>query len=270
LFSFPAYALDIAALTSRAEAGDAHSQERLGVAYFKGDGVEQSGVEGRKWIAKAAAQQYAPAELDLGYAYQTGWMGRRDDRKAIEYYEKAAAQNYLPAYRSLAGMCERLGGSKNTSTAYEWLLKGAQAGDPLAQLGVAYDYEEGNGVEKDELRAAKWYYEAAKQRNTEALVRYGTMLYDGKPVPKDEKQAFACFKAASLDQKWARTMLMRCYAENRGVDRDLAEAYKWGALMNNDDPASVAYFAALKARLTPGEIEQGKQRAAEWLQQNNL
>jgi hypothetical protein len=70
--------------------------------YHQGQGVPQSDAEALKWINKAAAQGYAPAQGNLGYIYYNGVGVRPDVVQAIRWYTKAAAQGYAPAQTSLA------------------------------------------------------------------------------------------------------------------------------------------------------------------------
>lgn len=48
-----------------AEGGDAQAPYRLGVRYYKGDGVAQDKAEAAKWYRKAAEQGYQPAKEKL-------------------------------------------------------------------------------------------------------------------------------------------------------------------------------------------------------------
>lgn len=44
-----------------AEKGNAHAQYAIGVMHERGQGVEKDGIEAARWLARAAAQGYAPA-----------------------------------------------------------------------------------------------------------------------------------------------------------------------------------------------------------------
>ena len=57
---------DIAAL---ANAGDATAQNRLGHAYFLGQGMPQDYAQAVAWYRKAAEQGYDDAQYNLGYMY---------------------------------------------------------------------------------------------------------------------------------------------------------------------------------------------------------
>ena len=51
---------------AKAEKGDAIAQWSLGTAYHKGEGVTKDDAEAAKWFRKAAEQNYAQAQRNLG------------------------------------------------------------------------------------------------------------------------------------------------------------------------------------------------------------
>ena len=53
-------------LVPRAERGDAAAQSELGWKYAKGDGVTQNYPEAVKWFRKAADQDHAASQSNLG------------------------------------------------------------------------------------------------------------------------------------------------------------------------------------------------------------
>ena len=57
---------------AKAEAGDAESEVELGRRYDKGEGVVKDHAEAAKWFRKAAEQNYAMAQYNLGVCYERG------------------------------------------------------------------------------------------------------------------------------------------------------------------------------------------------------
>ncbi|MGO9744271.1 MAG: toll/interleukin-1 receptor domain-containing protein [Roseiarcus sp.] len=55
------------------------------------------------------------------------------------------------------------GVEKDVVKAFDWYLRAARQGLPIAQIEVGLDYENGNGVEKDVAKALAWYRKAAEQ-----------------------------------------------------------------------------------------------------------
>jgi TPR repeat protein len=79
-----------------------------------------------KWFRKAAEQNQAGAQHNLGMLYLAGRGVGRDYRQAAEWFRKSAEQDYS-----------------------------------RAQAGLGYLYEHGTGVPLDYVEAYKWYSLAA-------------------------------------------------------------------------------------------------------------
>ncbi len=80
--------------------------------------------------------------------------------------------------------------------------------DAHALVLEAAAYEHGEGVPKDQPRAAELYCKAAKQGDTEAQYSLGWMYANGRGVPHDDALAAALFKmAAEQGYEPARKML---------------------------------------------------------------
>ena len=86
---------DIATLEIMAKIGDAEAQFYLGVAYENGKGVEKSESQAVYWYRKAAEQDIAGAQHNLGVAYYIGvtyYIGEgmeQATQKAIYWLRKA-------------------------------------------------------------------------------------------------------------------------------------------------------------------------------------
>ena len=61
-----------------------------GLAYYKGDGVEQSYELALQWFQKAADLGYDMAMYYLGVMYENGRGVPQDDELARQWYQKAA------------------------------------------------------------------------------------------------------------------------------------------------------------------------------------
>lgn len=75
---------EIAALSVKANAGDADAQHKLGYAYDKGEGVPQDYAQAAAWYRKAAEQGHAGAQFFLGVAY---------------YLEQGVPQDYVESHK---------------------------------------------------------------------------------------------------------------------------------------------------------------------------
>ena len=64
------------------------------VCYDNGQGVAKDDAEAVKWYRKAAEQNDAWAQFNLGYCYANGQGVAKDKVEAVKWYRKAAEQNY--------------------------------------------------------------------------------------------------------------------------------------------------------------------------------
>lgn len=146
----------LAALTERAEAGDAIAQTLVGRRYGLGiGGAKRDSVASVNWYRRAADQGFALAQANLAYMYLHGEGVERD-------FELA-----------------RL-----------WARRAADQGHAIGQIHLGHLYEEGKGVPQDARQAERCYLVAAKQGLATAqqlLVR----LYarGGIGVPADRARA---------------------------------------------------------------------------------
>ncbi len=74
-----------------------------------------------KWYRKAAEQNYAEAQYNLGVCYANGEGVTKDDVEAVKWYRKAAEQNYAEA-QYILGVCYYIGEgvAKDYVEAYKW------------------------------------------------------------------------------------------------------------------------------------------------------
>ena len=59
----------------------------------------EGSVEAVKWYRKAAEQNYAKAQYNLGVCYEHGEGVAKDPVEAVKWYRKAAEQNYAKAQK---------------------------------------------------------------------------------------------------------------------------------------------------------------------------
>ena len=71
------------------------------IRYQHGFGVEQNYAKAIEWLRKAAEQNLAPAQDNLGVMYNNGEGVNQDYKQAIEWYRKAAEQDYASAQNNL-------------------------------------------------------------------------------------------------------------------------------------------------------------------------
>ena len=128
---------ELAALSVKANAGDAGAQCNLGLMYANGEGVPQDYVEAVSWFRQAADQGHAVAQNNLGSAYATG---------------QGVPQDYVEAV--------------------SWFRQAAEQGDANAHSNLGLMYGNGQGVPQDYVEAHKWLNLAASRASTENQKRY--------------------------------------------------------------------------------------------------
>jgi TPR repeat protein len=172
----PTPPVDIAALRSRAEGGDAPAQAQLAGLYARGDGVTNSYAEAATWFRKAADQTNALAQLGLGELYEAGQGVPKDMPQALKLYRAAAEQGLAKAQYTLGFMCESGRGVPVDQTqAAKWFRLAAEQGEPLSQYDLGQRYDLGVGVPVDHIEAYKWLALAAAQGQNDARDRLETV-----------------------------------------------------------------------------------------------
>lgn len=146
----------------------------------------------------------------------------------------------------------------------ETLKRLADSGNPDAQFELGWRHLGGEGVAKDEKKAADWFQKSADQHNLPAMNALGTLHEEGVGLPKDEKKAFEWYeKAAKYGFPLAQQNLAECYEAGKGVEKDAAEALKWLERAAHQDyaPSQAAYAWKLER----GEgVTKNTKEAAGW------
>lgn len=140
----------------------------------------------------------------------------------------------------------------------------AENGNPDAQFELGIRFLGGEGVEKDEKKAAEWLQKSADQHNLPAMNALGTLYEEGVGVGKDEKRAFEWYeKAARYGFALAQQNLAECYENGKGVAKNADEAMKWlERAAHQDFPPSQAAYAW---KLEKGEgVTKNTKEAAVW------
>ncbi len=139
-----------------AEQGDVAAQFKLGLIYYRGQGVRPDYQEALNWFKKAALQGHALSQYNAGYMNEKGEGTPQDYVEAAKYYRQAAEQ-----------------------------------GNQLAQFNLGYMYEKGQGVLVDEVQALKWYNLAAVQGDTKAKAARDRITIWMTPAQTAEAQRLA-------------------------------------------------------------------------------
>lgn len=224
---------NIVTLMLKAKSGEAEAQNALGEAYYDGKGVTENLTEAVKWFTKAAEQENAKAQYNLGICYYYGYgVQYRDRREAVKWYTRAAEQGNADAQNDL-GYCYEFGEGvdKNLKEAVKWYTKAAEQGLPMAQcnLGVCYKY--GNGVEKNFEEAVKWYTKAANQEYAQAQYNLALSYDKGEGVAKNDSEAMKWYlKAVKNNYPQAAYYygaMLLAGNKQKGITKNIPEGVKY-------------------------------------------
>ncbi len=176
----------------------AQAEYNLGVIYAKGQGVPQNYVKANYWYEKAADQGYAQAEYNLGVAYDNGYGEAQDYAKAIYWYKKAADQGVTRAEFNLGSVYYHgWGVPQDYAKAIYWYKKAVDQGYAPAELELGVAYDHGWGVPQDYMKAIYWYKKAVDQGDALAAFFLGIAYYKGQGVSQDSMTAITWWKKAA-------------------------------------------------------------------------
>ena len=114
---------------AKADKGDAAAQFKVGLMFFKGEGVPQDYRQAYVWFDKAARQGLGEAQYNLGAMMEQGLGMEKNAALAKNWYEKAAAQGIGEAQYKLADLyLTGKGTTPNPARASEWMQKAAEQG----------------------------------------------------------------------------------------------------------------------------------------------
>ena len=130
-------AADIVAL---AKSGDPVAQHILGYMLEFGVGVARDMGAAREWLARSAAADYAPGQLEYGYLLLGSAPGTPDRIEGERLYRAAAASGYAKAKTHLAHQLMIGGfGAPDRVGAQRLFVEAAEAGHPAAMFFAALE-----------------------------------------------------------------------------------------------------------------------------------
>ena len=258
----------------RAVQGDPIAQFCLGYMYKHGSGVPPNPHKAIKWYAKAAKQDYAPAQNDLGVMFLRRW-------EELELLERKTGRSDLqPNMES----CFEI--------AFQWLREAAKHGNPTSQFNLASHAAvfvkimppETPDLNKWSESAIFAYRDAASRGHAPAQNELGKIYQFGLlGIDQDSKQALQWYlKASSPDPNRtnsgekgyapAQNNIGKIYLVGDGVRKDSKEAFKWYQMAASQDYAdaqnTLAYMY-LEGKGVPANPEMGRRLLFSSAQQGN-
>ena len=123
----------------------------------------------------------------------------------------------------------------------------AEAGDPMAEMGMATLYDLGQGVQRDAASAYRWYRRAADAGRPDAEFNVAVMLDTADGVPHDPAVAALWYsRAAARGNQRAQYNLGQLYEAGDGVPRNLDAATSWFQAASSSIPAAADRLAKLR------------------------
>jgi len=162
--------------------------------------------------------------FDAGMNALSGSAGTRNDLAAVDYFRRSAQKNYGPAEVVLGYLYDTgLIVVRDPSQAADWYRKAADAGDPLSQWVLGRLCVMASGLPRDDAAAQRWLTLSANQKNPFAAYLLGSLLSE-----RDYGKAPQWFRmAAEQGLPQAQYSYAWTLKEGRGIDRDRVKAYTW-------------------------------------------
>jgi S1-C subfamily serine protease len=223
-------------LATKAAAGDAVSEAKLGAMYLTGQGgVPRDPSQSMKWLRMAADQGNPGAANDLGVIYANG-----------------------------------IGVPQNFAEAKTWYDLAAQRGDRNAIYNIGILYLKGQGIAPDPAQAARYLREAADKGHPGAKFSLGIMYQKGIAVPQDDIEAAILIRASAVAGFGpAQGMLATLYGTGRGVEPDDGLAYVWASLATVHTTGTMSVVSRrlrdeAATRLRPAVLSAAQAAASAW------
>lgn len=139
--------------------------------------------------------------------------------------------------------CRQNMASASWRDAHGSCTRAAQAGSAVAQRSVALLFQRGNGVDRSDDSAARWFAQAARNGDREAMFQLAVAYDRGRGLKKDQAAAFDWYsRAGNAGHAEAAFTAGEAYEKGRfGVAKDKAKALEWyrkAAAQGNKDAAN--------------------------------
>jgi TPR repeat protein len=148
-------------LAAAAQVGEPEALQLLGLAYFRGQGVEKDLARARRLQTEAAERGVIDAQFELSLLLAQGLGGKLDARGARHWEGKAAQAGHPRACLNRAVRAARTR-PPDFAEAVRWYERAAESGSAEAAARLCRMYLAGQGVRRDEAAAKRWYERAAE------------------------------------------------------------------------------------------------------------
>jgi hypothetical protein len=237
-----------------------------------GQGLKPDRGQAIKLFQQASDEGDASASFALGLIYDIADVTDRlsvkihDSNKALNFYRKAVDGKNVKAMRFLAyNYYQGEGVEKDSSKAVEWLKKCSEYRDidSYQELGLAYAY--GDGVDQSDIMAAKWLRKAGYKSTYYASLDINIYYSNTDKFPDAEtSETLAIHKKGIAGDIESQYLYGLALAEGRGVEQDESAAFEW-FLKSAKKNYTKAMFRVGDAYKYGRGVEKNKDNAFEWL-----
>jgi len=208
------------------------------------------------------------AQTILGFVHLYGRGTKRDINRAAQWFAKAAAQNYPPAQHALARLYlgAKEAGKRERAEGVRLMRAAAEASHPLAQVELGLMHERGQFVKRDSKRAVAWFLRAAEQKFAPGQFLLALALAKGRGIKRDEKAALDWGKrAAERGYGEAQLWLGYRYLKGVGVKRSRVDGLAWLFIAEaGGDARAKQVLARYRARVFEDVWQRAKAKAAKF------
>lgn len=238
--------------------GNTDGEWNLGAAYFTGNGIARDVPTGLKWMRESLSDGSGMHMFE--YGMMLGSIGDGSPQVIKKWIRKSAEAGAWPGMMFLAIEEQK----DDPADARQWMLKAAQAGNPLPQMLLGWGYILGKGMfDSPNIGAGlHWLRQAAKQDYAPAEGELGLVLITGEHhVPKNPSEGVQwAEKAATAHDARGYYALGYAYQLGSGEPVNSAKAwYNFAAAQRMDTKHQLTKvgddMSLVATRLSPRQIQ---------------
>lgn len=210
-----------------AELGSTDAMLQLGLLLRDGNEVvARNDKASTQWFMKLADKGEAAGLHNVGVAYYKGLGVELNKEKAYHYFLQSAEKGLLQSQVLVSGLLYNGDGvNKDLAASFEWALKAAEQGDLDSQNNVGLAYENGDGVEKDPKQSFIWFKKAADNGQVFANYNVALKYYTGNGVNQNLDEAIKYAEVAfKQGDESAYQLLSEIYGDDASLKYNPAKA----------------------------------------------
>ncbi|MET0546231.1 MAG: tetratricopeptide repeat protein [Caulobacterales bacterium] len=234
-----------------AKAGDPKAATLVGFLYEEGLGGAKDETRAAAYYRTAAAQNDVDAMVALGRLGIDG-KGLVTPTEARSFLSRAAEANRMDAASLLGrGILAGKLGKSDAPVAANWLRRAADSGDAEAAYALAIMEMNGDGIPENDVRGLLDLKRAADKDHPAAMADYGLLVYQGKAgkPPSTSDAAIWFERSAKAGDPEGQFLYAYSLAKGEGVGRDPIKAYVWLLRSNAQGSSGAPEYDSDRAKL---------------------